>query len=1279
MPESQLCPECGASLPDDAPDGSCPTCALRDALALGVNTGEWSDPSSIVTFPSLPREIRRFGDYELLEEIARGGMGIVYKARQVRLNRVVAVKTILGGQMAGAADMQRFRAEAEAVAQLQHPNIVSIHEVGEHEGQPYFSMDYIEGKSLTALIREGPIPAQRAARYVRTMAEAIHYAHLRGILHRDLKPSNVLIDTADEPRITDFGLAKRIGRDLELTLTGQVLGSPNFLAPEQAAGERGKIGTQSDIYSLGAILYYLLTGRPPLMAETLEQTLYAVLHSDPVAPRVFNPVIAPDLETISLKCLEKEPNRRYGTAQEVADELGRSLRDEPILTRPVSQPEKALRWARRNRVVASLIAAKVLVFITGLTGVIWEWQRARRNAHAELLERRRADAALTQMEFQRAEDFFEADNSAAALAYLANLLRQDPSNRVVAERLVSALTYKSFALPLARPLQHSGFVWFVEFSSDGQRLLTTASEGDDRFARIWDARTGLPLTESLRLENPVGAFARFSPDGQRIVTASSEYTAEIRDSRTGRLVVPPLQHHDVVIGAQFSPDSKRVVTASSDRTGRVWDANTGKPLTEPLLHDSKLGGVEFAPDGKHVVTWCVDNSVTVWDVDTGRLVTKSIKHAQELFCLAISPDGQRIVTAAKDGARVWSVSTGALLAGPMKHEGGVLSAQFSPDGELVVTASWDDTARIWDSHTGQQVTLPLRHKNEVNFAQFSPDGRRVVTASKDSTARVWDAFTGQPLTQPLRHEGRVNHARFSPDGQRVVTASSDHTARIWDIRSGQGLALALPHASYVYSARFSPDGQRVLTGSGDQTARVWDAHTGVPLSDPLPHGAPVLVVQFSPDGLSLVTVSTNVARLWDARSARPLGTPMRHEDRIWSVSFSPDSRRLVTASEDKSAKIWDARTGLLLVGPVEHDGGIRHAEFSPDGQRVATASADLSARVWDAQTGQPLTSPLRHEYFVSWVSFSPDGRRLVTASADCTARLWDARTGQLLTVPFKHDASVISAAFSPDGERVITASHDKTARIWDVRTGRTLSEPLKHTQRPETVQFSPDGERVLTASGDGTLRIWNGHTGLPLSDPLNHERWVYGAQFSPDGQRVVTASDRREGSVWELPRAPVPVPEWLPELAEAVGGQRLNDGGSLEHVSDSNLPVLQQRLVGDPRTDYYARWGKWFFSDRATRTISPYSDVTFPEYVQRRIQENTLDSLREAARLSPTNAVALARLARQIQAENEPKNPRRDAEADFLSRHAAELASNEPEVLKLRVEVAERLSKLRNP
>jgi serine/threonine protein kinase len=265
---------------------------------------------------------RAFGDYELLEEIARGGMGIVYRARQVSLDRIVAVKMLLFGPLSSPEFVKRFRAEASVAASLQHPNIVAIHDVGVCQGQQYFAMDYVEGQSLAKLLANGPLPARRAASYLKPIAEAIHYAHERGILHRDLKPSNVLIDVNDQPRVTDFGLARRLEGDSELTATGMVLGSPNYVPPEQAVGKRGKVSRRSDVYSLGAMLYHLLTGRPPFVGEALTDTLEQVLNAEPVSPRLLNPSVPRDLETICLKCLEKAPDKRYTTAQALADELG---------------------------------------------------------------------------------------------------------------------------------------------------------------------------------------------------------------------------------------------------------------------------------------------------------------------------------------------------------------------------------------------------------------------------------------------------------------------------------------------------------------------------------------------------------------------------------------------------------------------------------------------------------------------------------------------------------------------------------------------------------------------------------------------------------------------------------------------------------------------------------------------------------------------------------------------------------------------------------------------
>jgi hypothetical protein len=394
-----------------------------DAPVEPANDEPPASPRPIL--PAADFSARRFGDYELLEEIARGGMGVVFKARQVSLNRWVAVKMILAGEFATSPFVQRFRTEAAAAAVLHHPNIVAIHEVGVHAGQHYFSMDFVDGPSLAALVGHQPLPARRAAQYLKTIAEAIHYAHEQGILHRDLKPSNVLIDANDQPRITDFGLAKRLpGKseitnqksEMDLTVTGQVLGSPNFMPPEQATAKHGKVGRYSDVYALGGILYHLLTARPPFQADSLEVIVSQVLTAEPVSPRLLDPTVPRDLETICLKCLEKEPARRYASAQLLADELGRFLHGEPILARPASQPGRAWRWCRRQPVRAGLIAALILVFTLGLTGVLWQWQRAERIAQAETRQRERAEAG----ELLARQNAYAADMHLAQLALADN-------------------------------------------------------------------------------------------------------------------------------------------------------------------------------------------------------------------------------------------------------------------------------------------------------------------------------------------------------------------------------------------------------------------------------------------------------------------------------------------------------------------------------------------------------------------------------------------------------------------------------------------------------------------------------------------------------------------------------------------------------------------------------------------------------------------------------------------------------------------------------------------
>ncbi len=396
MTEQYKCPSCGAALSAGILNGLCPACALRGALEKGVaaETDEPLDPllpSSCAPGPGI--RVYYFGDYELLEEISHGGMGVVFRARQLSLNRLVAVKMILAGRLASDLEVKRFKAEAEAAAGLQHPNIVAIHEVGIFQGQHYFSMDLVTGKDLGTLVREHPLSAAQAAQYARTIAEAVQYAHEQGVLHRDLKPSNVLIDHNNQPRVTDFGLAKQLKSDSETTVSGQVVGSPNYISPEQAAGRKTEVGPETDIYSLGAILYHLVTGRPPFAAETVQATLVQVLQQEPVPPRALNPQVPRDLETICLKCLEKDLARRYHTARALAEELGRFLRNEPILARPVSTAGRAWRWCRRNPALAIASSSGLLLLVAGLVVSTWLAVRATRAEHKQIELRRQTEMA----------------------------------------------------------------------------------------------------------------------------------------------------------------------------------------------------------------------------------------------------------------------------------------------------------------------------------------------------------------------------------------------------------------------------------------------------------------------------------------------------------------------------------------------------------------------------------------------------------------------------------------------------------------------------------------------------------------------------------------------------------------------------------------------------------------------------------------------------------------------------------------------------------------------
>jgi WD40 repeat protein/serine/threonine protein kinase len=1046
------------------------------------------------TYPEIP-------GYEILGELGRGGMGVVYKARQADLNRFVALKMILAGAHAEPEHLARFRREAEAVAQLEHPHIVQIHEIGQHQGLPFFCLEFVEGGSLAARLAGTPQPARQAAALVETLAQAMQVAHERGIVHRDLKPANVLLTAAGEPKISDFGLAKRLGADAGQTQSGAIMGSPSYMAPEQAAGSIHDIGPASDIYALGAILYELLTGRPPFRAATVLDTLEQVRHQPPVPPRQLQPRTPRDLETICLKCLQKEIHLRYPSAAALADDLQRFLRGEPIQARPVGTLGRLRSWCRRNPSLAfaSSLAAAALVAGTIVSSIF-----AVREAH------RAADLQLKDQDLQAALQESRLRAANLALTQGLNLCEQG--------EVAKGILWLAHALELTPPE-----------AVDLERVIRANVAG-------WR-----PQVNPLRavLDHGYMHFVAFSPDGKQFVICKADGTVTVGDTLTGQPLGPPLRHRDRVWHAAFSPDGRTLATASNDRMVGCWDIATGVPRGKQRFHGDVVCGVAFSLDGKVLASGSFDQTACLWDVASGKKL-HVLQHEGNVSEVRFNPDGKTILTGSDDHtARLWDIASGREVRRFTGHTGAIVFTAFSPDGRTLATASMDSTARLWDVETGVQRGAPLRHDWQVRWLAFSPDGKTLVTGSHDFTARFWDVDTGQPRGAPIVHQGQVQTAAFSPDGLTVVTAGTDGRAHFWDAATRVPLGSSLQHPSPVNTSAWHPDGRTLLTGCGDE-ARLWAS----PIRAPAPRRLPQLGVTsraaFSPDRRSFLTSSDHTTRLWDTTTGKRLHMAAWDPGRVTSAVFSSDGKTILTFSEEGPpflARLWHTATGEPRSDLLPHMDKFAHAVFSPGGKTVLTVTQTATAgtcMLWNAETGKPLGNFPTDCRVVS-ADLSPDGRTVALA---CTAakrvEVWDGLTGQQLWRR-SPSARVDDLAFSPDGRTLLTGGQDGALQLWDVATGRACGKSLLAPSFVTHVAFSPDGRFILSACWDKVVYLWDLTTGRRLGPPRPQPGEILAICFRPDGLGLVAAS-YDNGSRAAYISGGIQAADRLAELATPVEG-----------------------------------------------------------------------------------------------------------------------------------------------
>lgn len=1103
-----------------APPESANVGPMLQAAALGQSLPPRSDdtPGGI---PAL-----HTGDdipgYTGLVEIGRGGMGVVYKAQQLGLNRTVALKTVLAGSHASSAHIRRFRLEAEAVARLQHPNIVQIHEIGAHNGLPYFCLEYVEGGSLAQKLRGEPQPAHESARMVGTLGQALHAAHQEGIVHRDLKPANVLLTADGTPKVTDFGLAKILDDETGNTASSTVLGTPSYMAPEQALGRVAELGPLCDVYALGAILYEMLTGRPPFRGETPMETMLLVSSEEPIAPSLLQRNVPRDLETICLKCLEKDKRRRYATAADLAEDLRRFVDGEPIRARPVHLGWRVYKWARRRPAAAALILVSVAAAFTFLIGTL-SFTLALQQKTA-LAEKARDDAVKQEKETETERDRAQ-EAEGIAKNERARAERERDNARNEKDRADDNLRAAEQNLYTAQLARASSLLQAHEPQQALEQLHNTDGCPIDRRDFTWGV-----LTRLCRLELAKGE-------------------------------IPVLKHPTAVSAIAISADGKTLASGDDKGDIRLWDIATAREIGAVKGHTARIRSIAFHPKGKSLVVSSVDQTVRLWDLDPAKE-----RWSRPMFTVdqvAFNRTGDRIVMTSIRGFTLVDAATGAEQTVRQHKNGGVRSVLFTQDGTTIIYGG-DMGIILYDVDSQRERVLPEGQKIHVIDLALSPDRKTLAAADTHGLVKLWELPDGRERILHAGHAKPLRRVAFSPDGKTLATAAEDGRVKLWNVSSGheQGTLVHYPGPPMVKSPvtglTFTPNGQLLASSGEDGCVRFWQTDDSPEFAALRRHNGMVLALAFSPDNNMLASGSTDMTmKLWNLTSGRELASLQVPRGPVSWVAFTPDSATVLYAADD-TIRAWDivGRRERFAIVANKH---LNHAvALSPDGTLIATGAIDNGDIVlWDATTGERRRVISGHKDAVRALAFDPTSRIIASGGIDRIVRVWNVADGKARTSLPGHGFAVERLTFSPDGSTLASVGNDKTARLWDGERGAPRAT-IANAVNFAGVVFTPDGNTLFAAVRNGLLLRCNAANGQEQERLSGPQRTGCNAvAMNSDGTTLATGGMDHTVRLWRVSSlVRPPVVELVGPAPEAPAGGDAARRASL-HLKDRDHIELE--------------------------------------------------------------------------------------------------------------------------